>query len=238
MKRKVLIVLASGGLLWGLLFALQFTLAGYIVVGTCGTEYYRTTAFWRESMENEGDLPPSFHLQFGGCAPKQGTIVPCLLFYSLDKHINMLVDFSVPRDWAGAQYLDLTKLELVLQDGRHEDLVTQPGPVKYVFGKQGGFRTLAEYSTSGSPVRFYFGEHPNARRFMEYNAGQLKHIIQESAEQGQAHFFSTLWPPAEKVTLIAEGTLHRDASQENQQFRQVSTWTISRVRGLRRVSLP
>ncbi len=238
MKRKALIVLASVALLWGLLFALQFTLVGYILIGTCGTEYYRTSNFWREKIENEGDLPPSFSLQFGGCTSKQGTIVPCVLLYSLDDHINMLVDFSVPRDWAGAQYLDLTRLDLVLQDGRREELVRQPGPGKTVWGRQGGIVTRTDCYASGSPVRFYFGEHPNARRFYEYSGGQLKGAIQESAEQGQAHFFSTLWPPTEQVTLIAEGTCHLDTRREDHPFKQVSTWTIKRGSGFRKVWLP
>ena len=215
MKRKALIVLASVALLWGLLFALQFTLVGYILIGTCGMEYYRTLNYWRDKTEKEGDLPPSFSLQFGGDTSKQGTIVPCLLLYSIDDYVNMLVDFSVPRDWTGAQYLDLTRLELVLQDGRTENLLPP-----------------------SLPVRFYFGKHKDARRFYEYSGGQLKGTIQESAMQGQAFFYSTLWPPTEKATLIAEGTIHLEVRKEDQPFKQVSNWTIARGKGLRKVSLP
>ncbi len=189
-------------------------------------------------MENEGDLPPSFHLQFGGSAPKQGTLVPCLLLYSSDDHMNMLVDFSVPRDWHGAQYLDLTRLDLVLQDGRREELIRQPSPGKTIWGRQGGIVTRTDCYASGEPVRFYFGQHPNARSFYEYRGGQLKGAIKESAMQGQAYFYSTLWPPAEKATLIAEGTIHRELRQEDQPFKQVSTWKLARSRGLRKVWLP
>ena len=237
-KRKILIVPASVALLWGLFFALQFTPVGYIIVGTCGTECYRKLNFWSEKVEKEGDLPPSFSLQFGGRAPKQGMIVPCLLFYSFDAHINMLVDLSIPRNWAGAQYLDLTKLELVLQDGRREELVRQPSPGKTIWRRQRGLVTRTDYHASGSPVRFYFGKHPNARRFIEYRAGEPVGAIQESAMQGQAHFFSSLWPPAEKATLIAEGTYHLDTRLEDQPFKQVSTWTLKRGWGLRKVWLP
>ena len=238
MKRKIIIGLVSVALLWGLLFALQFTPVGYILIGTCGMEYCRTESFWRDKLETEGDLPPSFSLQLGGCASKQGTIVPCLLLYSLDKYTDFQAYVHVPRDWNGAQYLDLMKLEVVMQDGRREELIRQPGPVKTVWGGKGSIVTRADSYASGSPVRFYLGAHPNARRFIEYRAGMPVGGIQESAEQGQACLFSTLWPPTEKVTLIAEGSYHHDIRREDQRFRQVSTWTIIRGGGIRRVWLP
>jgi len=235
MKRKALIVLASVALLWGLLFALQFTFAGYILVGMFGMEYYRTLNFGHQKMESEGDSPSSLRLQFGRQPPKQGALVPCLLLYSIDDSTNMLVYVNVPQDWYGAQYLDLTRLDLVMQDGRREELVRQSGPVVTTWSRQSG-RT--DSYASGEPVRFCFGQPQSERIFFKRCGRWLERVVMDPATPGQACFYATLWPPTEKVTLIAEGTIHRELCREDQPFRQVSTWKITRGWGLRRVWLP
>jgi hypothetical protein len=213
-KKKILILVMLGCLSWGMFLVLQNTNLGYIIAVLGGVEYYSECNYTLDALENEGDLPPSFRLLLGGGPSKSGMLVPCLFFYDLDHHESILVEFAVPRDWTGAQYLDLTRLEFLLPDGKHEELIPHPS----------------------SPVRFYFGEYENARRFLSYRAGRLTNVIQLSKEQGRAHFYSSFWPAPETATLIAEGTFHLDVRKEDQTFRQVSRWKIRKSHGIRKLN--
>ena len=108
--------------------------------------------------------------------------------------------------------IDLTRLELILEDGRTENLCG-----RHV------------------PLRFFFGEHEDALRSFYYKAGRLEHIGSAlKVDRSRAWFFSSLWPPPKQATLMAKGTVHRN-TDEDQPFRQVSVWRFNRYGGFRKV---
>ena len=163
MKRKIRVALISCGVCWVLLGALQSSFVGYFIAGVCGIEYYSEWKVARKKLETEGELPPAFCLKAGGSDVRlsnQWAIVPCLLFYDSNTYNKYLgVDFTIPQDWNDAQCLDLTKLEVVLPDGRRNSLL----------------------SPWGLP-RFYIGDREDARRSASYNAGHVENVIEASAK--------------------------------------------------------
>ena len=218
MKRKIRVALISCGVCWVLLGALQSSFVGYFIAGVCGIKYYSEWVVAREHLETVGDFPSVFWLNTGGgdAPSRNGTIIPCLLFYdfSPDKK-RLLADLTVPRD-CGVQRLDLTTLELVLPDGNRESLIP-----------------------SWSPPRFYFGDHELARRFVNYSAGRLESAIEVSAMHNQGYFFSSFGTSERNVTLIAEGIIYKDSDESlGQPFRQVSEWRVERKRGFRKMGMP
>ena len=147
---------------------------------------------------------------------KRKELIPCLLYCDLTRPFEMFAVLSISKDEADAQYqyLDLMRLELILEDGRKENLLGYP----YLF-------------------RLYFGEHEYAQRFFSYRAGRLEYLIEEcKMHRSRAYFSSSLWPPAKQATLIAEGALRLNAG-EIRPFRQVSVWQFGRDWGIRRIHL-
>ncbi len=186
--------------------------------------------------------PPADGLGSGTCihklvaaGPSELYVKPRMLGVKRWRMKAICLLLSIYVCWHGAQYLDLTRLDLVMQDGRREELVRQPGPVVTTWSRRSG-RT--DSYASGEPVRFYFGQPQSERIFFKRRGRWLERVVMDPATPGQACFYATLWPPTEKVTLIAEGTIHRELCREDQPFRQVSTWKITRGWGLRRVWLP
>ena len=217
MKRKkaILIVLVTGGLLLGLFCALVFTPAGYIVACMFGMEYYSEWHVVRCGLEKEGDLPPSFNLCLVTPPSKYGEVIPLFLTYRLDHPVSMFVDCDVYGNWSAAQYLNLTRLELVLSDGRRENLLP-----------------------SSPPVKVYNSNYENARDSQYYRAQRLERSVRSHGEHVQVQFSSCLWPPTDNITLISEGTTHLDVERNDQPFRQVSDWKIVRKKGFRKPWIP
>jgi len=134
MLRKIILILALPGiflaLLLVLLVMLSFTPAGYAVASIFGTEYYVESDYELHEIEMVGALPPSFNLVLLG-TPKIEMPIPGFLFYHRDQHKLITVNLRVPRELGDVQHIELTKLELQLDDGRMENLLTAADPLTF-----------------------------------------------------------------------------------------------------------
>ena len=212
--KKLIIIPAALACMYLVLFALKSTEVGYALIVLFGVECFNQSICGCQSLEKEGDAPDLFYIYIVQNY-KDTELIPCLFYYESTRPNKMLAILGISKDETDAkyQYLDLTRLELVLEDGRKENLLASP-----------------------SPLRLYFGGHEYAHRFFSYRAGRLEHVIKESKEHhSRAHFYSSLWPPTEQATLIAEGTFRREMG-EDLPFRQVSVWKFSRRWGFRKIT--
>ena len=207
MRHKKLIIIPTAlACMYLALLALQSTIVGYALVVWFGVEYFTQAVGERQQLEKEGDAPNLFNLHIGQNY-KDRELIPCLLYYKSARPNNMFVLLEISKDEADAkfQYLDLTRLELILEDDRKENLLECP-----------------------DPLRVYFGDHKDAHRFCNYNAGRLENLLEGcKTHHTRVYFYSSLWPPRRQVTLIAEGTFRRNTG-EDLPFRQVSVWKFSR----------
>ena len=214
-KKWVLGVLASGGLLYGLLFALQPTGIGYIVACMFGLEYYSEWSLVPGEIRTTGELPPSFHLCLVTPPSQYGTVIPLLLTYRLSCPVGMYVDFRVPGNLPSVQHLELDQLELTLSDGAHENLLGDSPSI---------LLPIVTNHTEG--VSKY------------YRLGRLYRAVAEQAPCVQIHFDSYLLRLDGTATLTSEGTIHPGGDQADKKFRQVAVWTITRKKGVRKPWIP
>ena len=214
-KKWGLGVLASGGLLFGLLFALQPTGLGYVIACMFGLEYYSEWAVVPGEIKTTGELPPSFHLRLVTPPSKYGTVIPLLLTYRLSPPVGMYVDFRIAGDLPSVQHLELERLELALSDGAHENLLGDSPSI---------LLPIVTNHTEG--VSKY------------YRQGRPYRAVAEQAACVQIHFDSYLLRLDGTATLTSEGTIHLDGDQADKKFRQVAVWTITRKKGVRKPWIP
>jgi hypothetical protein len=209
-NKKLIIIPATLACLYLILFALRSTFAGYAIVVWFGMECFNRSTCELKKLEKEGDVPDLFHMVVAQ-EPKNKELIPCLLYWESTRPNRILAMLEVSGGETDVQHLDLTRLELVLEDGRRESLLKRP-----------------------SPRRHYFGDHKHANRFFSPSAGRLEHGIAGNKGDIRAQFYSSSWPATKQATLIAEGTLRRETG-EDQPFRQVSVWQLSRHWGIRKI---
>ena len=211
--KKLIIIPTAFACMYLALFALQSTIVGYAIVVWFGVEYFTQSVGGRQNLEKEGDAPDLFYMHVAQ-EYKSKELIPCFLYYESGRPYKMLAVLGFSKDEVDAQYqyIDLTRLDLILEDGRKEKLLERP-----------------------SPLRLYFGDHEHAHRYFCYSAGRLEHVTAESKEHHtRAHFYSSLWPSTKQATLIAEGAFRHNTG-EYLPFRQVSVWKFSRDWGFRKI---
>ena len=214
MRHKKLIIIPTAlACMYLALFALQLTIVGYVLAVWFAVEYYNDSVCERQNFEKDGDTPDLFYLLVFQ-EYKYKELIPCLLYGKLTRPHKISAVLCISRDEADAKYqcLGLTRMELILDDGRKENLLERdPLPI------------------------LYFGEREYARRFSSYNAGRVENAIEEYKEpHRRAYFSSSLWPPTKQATLIAEGKFQCNTG-EYLPFRQVSVWKFSRDWGFRKI---
>ena len=200
MKYKKTIIISLSLIVFYLtMLWLRSTHFGYMLAYLCESSCFSDSAYKNVKQETEGDTPGEFHFILDAKHTEIG-IIPCLLYYrsSGPKRIN--IAYRVSEDLMDYQYLDLSRLELVLKNGKKEDLLLPD-----------------------RPFRVHLKDYNNASSLRLYEAGELAVMDERTGLPPGVEFRSSWLPPSRQVTLIAEGTLHRGTG-EGQPFRQVAVW--------------
>ena len=181
------------------LHSLRSTSFGYVLNYLYESSYSSDSKYNGAKQETTGDAPGECHLTSDTKWANIG-IIPGLLHYkySYPKRIN--IAYRVSGDMSDCQYLDLSRLELILKNGKKEDILPPD-----------------------RPFRVHLKDHNNARGFRLYESGQLASMGERRGIPPGVEFRSSGQPPSKQVTLIAEGTLYWGTG-ESRPFRQVAVW--------------
>ena len=199
--KKTIIISLALVVFYCIMYASRSTSFGYMAALLYESNYSTHLRYECRKQENERNAPGEFRF-----APNAGLIdveiIPCLLYYRSHCPERIDIAYRISDDLAGCQYLDFTRLELVLKNGRRESLLPP-----------------------NLPFRLYLKDCGNIGSRCLYEAGKLKDPNGQRGFPQGTEFRLSGRPPEKQVTLIAEGMLHRDTG-EDQPFRQVSVWQL------------
>ena len=199
--KKTKITLLSLIVFYLTMHVVKFTNLGYMLALLYESGCFSDSIYKGLKQETEGSAPGEFHFTLD-TKRTEIELIPCLLYYrhSYPKRIN--IAYRVLGDTSDCQYLDLSRLELVLKNGKKESLLPPD-----------------------RPFRVYLKDHENARDFWLYEDGDLTSRDRRRHVPRGAEFRLSGRSPSKQVTLVAEGTLHRGTG-EDQPFRQVAAWQL------------
>jgi hypothetical protein len=205
--KKTIIISLSLIVFYFTMYSLRSTSFGYMISYLYESSFFSDSTYKSLNQKIEGDAPGEFHFAFD-VKRTDIEIIPGLLYYRScnPKRLNIAYRFS--EDLADYQYLDFSRLELVLENGKKESLLPP-----------------------SRPFRVHLKEHGNASSFRLYEAGKLKPLYGRRDFPQRTEFRLSGRPPSKQVTLIAEGTLYRGTG-EGRPFRQTAVWQLVKTREL------